>query len=135
MFLKEFVSEKSLWLIQYVNQNIPLITMLGFHSIDGKILYLGIELKAVVCNLRKKTLEVFCNFPDDKHWSSMHSFLNYVLPSWPTLIHSFENTKYLTHTHWERGESLKETDSGVYPKEHNSHSFLMLLNSIYLFFI
>lgn len=59
MFLKEFVSEKSLWLIQYVNQNIPLITMLGFHPIDGKILYLGIELKAVVCNLRKKTLEVF----------------------------------------------------------------------------
>ncbi|KAK7850026.1 hypothetical protein CFP56_001802 [Quercus suber] len=80
---------KSLWLTQYVNQNIPVITVLGFHPIDdGSILYLGIELKAVVCNLRKKTLEVFCNFPGDKHWSSMRSFLNYVLPSWPTLIPS-----------------------------------------------
>lgn len=86
--LKEFVSEKSLWPTQYVNQIIPLITVLGFHPIDGNILYLGIELKAVVCNLRKKTLEVFCNLSGDKHWSSMRSFLNYVLPSWPTLIPS-----------------------------------------------
>ena len=53
--LKEFVSEKSLWPTQYVNQIIPLITVLGFHPIDGNILYLGIELKAVVCNLRKKS--------------------------------------------------------------------------------
>ena len=35
----------------------------------------------------------------------------------------FENTKYFnTRTHGERG-GLKETDSGVYPKWSNSHSF------------
>ena len=31
----------------------------------------------------------------------------------------FENTKYFnTHTHGKMGESLKKTDSDIYPKEH-----------------
>ena len=30
----------------------------------------------------------------------------------------FENTKYFNTHIWEDGENLKETDSGVYPKEH-----------------
>ena len=36
------------------------------------------------------------------------------------LIPFFQNTKYLTHTHRDRGKCLKETDSGVYLKEPNS---------------
>ena len=48
---------------------------IGFHPIDGDIMYLAIESNFVVCNLRRKTLKVlffFFFFP--WHWTLFHSW-------------------------------------------------------------
>jgi len=89
--LKEFVSEKSLWLL--LTQSF-FITVLGFHSINGDILYLGIRSKVLICNLRRKTLELYCNVPEANHYAASFAF-NSVLPCWPTPIpSSLKNAAY-----------------------------------------
>uniref|UniRef100_A0A7N2LTW7 F-box protein At3g26010-like beta-propeller domain-containing protein n=2 Tax=Quercus lobata TaxID=97700 RepID=A0A7N2LTW7_QUELO len=89
--LKEFVSEKSLWLL--LTQSF-FITVLGFHSINGDILYLGIRSKVLICNLRRKTLELYCNAPEANHYAASFAF-NSVLPCWPTPIpSSLKNAAY-----------------------------------------
>ena len=89
--LKEFVSEKSLWLL--LTQSF-FITVLGFHPINGDILYLGIRSKVLICNLRRKTLELYCYFPEGNHYAVSNAF-NCVLPCWPTPIpSSLKNAAY-----------------------------------------
>ncbi|XP_075665911.1 F-box protein At3g28330-like [Castanea sativa] len=89
--LKEFVSEKSLWLL--LTQSF-FITVLGFHHINGDILYLGIKSKVLICNLRRKTLELYCYFPLANHYSVSDAF-NFVLPCWPAPIpSSIKNAAY-----------------------------------------
>ena len=60
--VNQFVSEKSSWLTQYVHRINFVHDFIGFHPIDGDIMYLAIESNVVVCNLRRKTLEVFFFF-------------------------------------------------------------------------
>nr|POE97920.1 hypothetical protein CFP56_27305 [Quercus suber] len=63
VFFNQLVSKKSPWLTQYVPLKFPFVTVLAFHPNDGDILYLVIEMKVVLCNLRSKTMEVFCDIP------------------------------------------------------------------------
>ena len=57
----------------------------AYHLNDRDIMYLVIGFKVVLWNLRRKTLELVRDFPD--HQSSYNAF-NFVLPCWPTPIHS-----------------------------------------------
>ena len=50
--------KKSPWLTQYVSKKFPFVTVLAFHPNDGDILYLVIEMKVALCNLRCKTLSL-----------------------------------------------------------------------------
>ena len=83
--VNQLVSKKSPWLNEHVQQKYPLPLVLAFHPNDGDILYLAIELKVLLCNLRSKTVEVFCDIPHDPDtWNDKCNIINFVLPSWPT---------------------------------------------------
>ncbi|KAF3969690.1 hypothetical protein CMV_006549 [Castanea mollissima] len=85
--VNQLVSKKSPWLTEHVQQKYPLPLVLAFHPNDGDILYLAIELKVLLCNLRSKTVEVFCDIPHDPDtWNEKCNIINFVLPSWPTPI-------------------------------------------------
>ncbi|XP_050290472.1 putative F-box protein At2g19630 [Quercus robur] len=85
--VNQLVSKKSPWLTEDVQQKYPLFLVLAFHPNDGDILYLAIELKVLLCNLRSKTVEVFCDVPHDPDTrNGKCNIINFVLPSWPTPI-------------------------------------------------
>ncbi|XP_050290471.1 uncharacterized protein LOC126728727 [Quercus robur] len=58
---------------KYVPLKFPFVTVLAFHPNDGDILYLVIEMKVELCNLRSKTMEVFCDIPHGCEGSSTMS--------------------------------------------------------------
>ena len=82
--LKKKKKKKSPWLTQYVSQKFPFVTVLAFHPNDGDILYLVIEMKVALCNLRCKTIKVFCDIPHG--YEDKCTIINFVLPCWPTPI-------------------------------------------------
>ncbi|XP_050285371.1 putative F-box protein At3g23970 isoform X1 [Quercus robur] len=63
------------------------LMVLAFHPNDQDIMYLVINFKVVSCNLRRKTLEVVRDLPDP-YFSDGKNVFNFVLPCWPTPIHS-----------------------------------------------
>ena len=83
-WLKKKKKKKSPWLTQYVSQKFPFVTVLAFHPNDGDILYLVIEMKVALCNLRCKTIKVFCDIPHG--YEDKCTIINFVLPCWPTPI-------------------------------------------------
>ncbi|XP_075665653.1 uncharacterized protein LOC142635371 [Castanea sativa] len=88
LYFSQMVSENSPSLTEYVNDrnwpSPPVISVLAFHPNDGDIMYLLIQLKVVICNLRSRTLEVFCDIPQR---GQCHIYapntLTSLLPSWP----------------------------------------------------
>ena len=84
--LKQMVSEKSPWLTNVVKKN-PCLSILACHPNDRDIFYLRINSKVVSCNLRRNTLEVVCDFPDNCPYAFYNVF-DFALPCWPTPIHS-----------------------------------------------
>ena len=84
VFINQLVSKKSPWLTQYVPLKFPFVTVLAFHPNDGDILYLVIEMKVALCNLRCKTIKVFCDIPHG--YEDKCTIINFVLPCWPTPI-------------------------------------------------
>ncbi|XP_050285343.1 uncharacterized protein LOC126724949 isoform X9 [Quercus robur] len=89
LFVNELVLEKSPWFTKnIVKRNYPVVMVLAFHPNDRDIMYLVIHFKVVSCNLRRKTLEVVRELPDPQCFSLGNNVFNFVLPCWPTPIHS-----------------------------------------------
>ena len=88
LYLNQMISEKSPWLSKYVLNKYPAVMLLAFHPNDRDIMYLMIHFKVVSCNLRRKTLEVVRDLPDPHYFSEGKNVFNFVLPCWPTPIHS-----------------------------------------------
>ncbi|XP_050285326.1 putative F-box protein At3g23950 isoform X2 [Quercus robur] len=88
LYVNQMVSEKSPWLTKYVVKKYPFVMVLAFHPNDRDIMYLMIHFKVVSCNLRRKTLEVVRDLPDPHIFSNGKNVFNFVLPCWPTPIHS-----------------------------------------------
>ena len=85
--INQMVSEKSPWLTNVVKKNLDDLLILACHPNDRDIFYLRINSKVVSCNLRRNTLEVVRDLPDDCPHALFNVF-DFVLPSWPTPIHS-----------------------------------------------
>uniref|UniRef100_A0A7N2LKP0 Uncharacterized protein n=1 Tax=Quercus lobata TaxID=97700 RepID=A0A7N2LKP0_QUELO len=85
LYFNQIVSERSPWLSKYVMEKNPYLLVLAYHPNDRDITYLMIDFKVALCNLRRKTLEVVCDFPD---YHPSYNVFNFVLPCWPTPIHS-----------------------------------------------
>ena len=85
LWFNQIVTEKSPSLSKYVLTKNPYLLVLAYHLNDRDVVYLMIDFKVVLCNLRRETLEVVRDFPD--HQPSYNVF-NFVLPYWPTPIHS-----------------------------------------------
>ena len=88
LYVNQMVSEKSPWLTKYVVKKYPLVMVLAFHPNDRDIMYLMIHFKVVSCNLRRKTLEVVRDLPDPHNFNDGKNVFIFVLPCWPTPIHS-----------------------------------------------
>ncbi|XP_065622519.1 F-box protein At3g26010-like [Quercus suber] len=88
LYVNQMVSEKSPWLTKFVVKRHPIVRVLAFHPNDRDIIYLMIHLKVVSCNLRRKTLEVVRDLPDPHSFTDDKNVFNFVLPCWPTPIHS-----------------------------------------------
>ena len=88
LYVKQMVSEKSPWLTKFIVNRHPIVMVLAFHPNDRDIMYLMICLKVVSCNLRRKTLEVVRDLPDSDSFLDDKNVFNFVLPCWPTPIHS-----------------------------------------------
>ena len=63
LYFNQIASEKSPWLSTYVMEKNPYMLVLAYHLNDREIVYLVIGFEVVLCNLRRKTLEVVRDFP------------------------------------------------------------------------
>ncbi|KAL4625705.1 hypothetical protein ACB092_05G044700 [Castanea dentata] len=63
-------------------------SLLGFHPYDRDVVYLIIETMVVSLNLRRKTVEMVCDFQRPSPFYKALNVFNFVLPCWPTPIPS-----------------------------------------------